>query len=148
MLSRRALSEEEIRTRLIRKGFDPAESERALGRLRELGLADDRTLCGRLARGYRRDRRWGPRRIAGKLASRKFSRELIEEALRAIRPEEEFAAALEALRRRFREGIPPGRGGAAKVYRFLAARGFPPDTCRRAIRAETGGIDDDAGGDG
>jgi len=135
MLSRRALSGGEIRFRLIRKGFGQSEAESALERLRELGLADDRALCGQLARQYRCDRRLGPRRIAWMLVSRKFPRELIEEAVRGIRPEEEFSAALGALRRKFRDGILPGREGAAKAYRFLAGRGFPPETCRQAIRA-------------
>ena len=27
----------------------------------------------------------------------------------------------------------PGREGAAKAYRFLAGRGFPPDACRAAV---------------
>jgi len=147
MLSRRALSEGEIRFRLDRKGFRPSDTESALGRLRELGLADDRSLCGRLVRQYRCDRRWGPRRIAGMLAARKFPRELIEEAVRAIRPEEEFTAALEALRRRFRGGILPGRESAGKAYRFLAGRGFPPETSRRAIRTLSGGIQEEEGGD-
>jgi len=140
------LSEGEIRFRLGRKGFGPSESESAVGRLRQLGLADDRSLCGELARHYRCDRRWGPRRIAGTLAARKFPRELIEEAVGAIRPEEEFSAALEALRRKFREGIPPGREGAAKAYRFLAGRGFPPETCSGAIRTVSADIQEEEGG--
>lgn len=142
MLSRRALSEGEIRFRLGRKGYGEPEAESALRRLRELGLADDRALCGRLARQYRCDRRWGPGRIAGKLGSRKFPRGLVEEALRGIRPEEEFSAALEALRRKFREGVLPGREGAAKAYRFLAGRGFSPGTCRRAIRVLSADIEE------
>ena len=76
------------------------------------------------------------------LASRRFPRELIAEALRGIRPEEELSAALAALQRKFRDGILPGREGAAKAYRFLAGRGFPPDTCRRAIRALSSEIEE------
>lgn len=142
MLSRRALSEGEIRFRLNRKGFGQPEVESTLERLREWGLSDDRDLCGQLARHYRCDRRLGPRRIAGMLGSRKFPRELIEEALRGIRPEEETAAALESLRRKFRDGIPPGRQGAARAYRYLAGRGFPPETCRQAIRALSADIEE------
>ena len=142
MLSRRALSEGEIRDRLFRKGFAETDAGSALVRLRELGLADDRALCGQLARHYRCDRQMGPRKIAWTLGSRKFPRELVEEALRGIGPEEEYSAALGALRRKFRGGVPPGREGAAKAYRFLAGRGFPPDTCRRAIRARSADFDE------
>lgn len=145
MLSRRALSEGEIRVRLIRKGFTEPEAESALGRLRELGLADDRSLCGRLARYYRCERRIGPRRIAAMLAVRRFPRGLVEEALGRIRPDEEMSAARAALAKKFREGIPPGREAAAKAYRFLAGRGFSPEICREAIRGGPADIEEGEG---
>ncbi|MGZ9265404.1 MAG: RecX family transcriptional regulator, partial [Candidatus Deferrimicrobiaceae bacterium] len=91
-------------------------------------------LCRRLARSYQEDRRYGPAKIAWKLASRRFSREIVEEALREVAsPRAVAEAAAIALRRKFQEGIPPGREGAAKAYRFLAGRGFPPDACRAAV---------------
>jgi regulatory protein len=146
MLSRRALSEGEIRFRLAAKGFPQEQAEDALGRLRELGLVDDRSLCENLARGYRDVRRLGPRRIAGSLLLRKFPRDLVEQAVRAVSlPEEELAAASAALGRKFRGEVPGGREGAAKAFRFLSGRGFSPETCRQAIR---GLSDDIAEGEG
>jgi SOS response regulatory protein OraA/RecX len=60
---------------------------------------------------------------------------MVEEVLReASSPAEDLAAAEAALRKKFRAGLPPGREGAAKAYRFLSGRGFDPDTCQRAIR--------------
>lgn len=136
MLSRRALSEGEIRLRLAAKGFTEAQAIDALLRLRELGLVDDSALCANLARKYRDVRRWGPRRIAGALLVRRFPRDLVEQSVRAVsRPEEERAAAAAALGKKFRGRIPEGREGAAKAYRFLFQRGFSPGTCRQAIRA-------------
>ena len=135
MLSRRALSEGEIRFRLKAKGYSEAEAESVLGRLRGLGLVDDGTLCADLARAYRDVRMCGPVRIAGALLSRRFPRDLVEESVRAVsRPGEELAAAAAALGKKFRDGIPGGREGAARVFRFLARRGFSPETCRQAIR--------------
>ena len=146
MLSRRALSEGEIRFRLAAKGFPQEQAEEALGRLRELGLVDDRSLCENLARGYRDVRRLGPRRIAGALLVRRFPRDLVEQAVRTVsQPEEELAAAYAALDRKFRGGIPGGREGAAKAFRFLSGRGFSPETSRQAIR---GLSDDIAEGEG
>jgi SOS response regulatory protein OraA/RecX len=135
MLSRRALSEGEIRLRLAAKGFTEAQAIAVLVRLRELCLVDDSALCANLARRYRDVRRLGPRRIAGALLVRKFPRELVEQSVRSVsRPEEEQAAAVAALAKKFRDGIPEGRAGAAKAYRFLSRRGFSPGTCRKAIR--------------
>jgi len=82
-------------------------------------------------------------KIAWKLASRGFPRFLVEEAMREECLEEDVAAAaVLALRKKYRGGIPPGRESASKAYRFLAGRGFPPDVCRRAVggrRTETEG---------
>jgi regulatory protein len=136
MLSRRSLSEGEIRLRLAAKGFTEVQAADALIRLRELSLVDDPALCANLARMYRDIRRLGPRRIAGALLVRRFPRDLVEQSVRAVfRPEEEQAAATAALAKKFRGGIPESREGAAKAYRFLSQRGFSPETCRQAIRA-------------
>ncbi len=146
MLSRRALSEGEIRLRLSAKGYADAQADDALGRLRELGLVDDRVLCSNLALSYRDVRLLGPRRIAGALLMRRFPRDLVEEALRAAeRPEGELAAASAALGKKFPGGVPGGREGAAKAYRFLSRRGFSPDTCRRAIRGPSFDIEEEEG---
>ncbi|MGE5664944.1 MAG: regulatory protein RecX, partial [Deltaproteobacteria bacterium] len=115
--------------------FAEAQAAAALRRLEELGLVDDRTLCAQLARSYRDVRRYGPRKIAGALRLRGFPPAMVEEVLGEVSsPEEDQAAAEAALRKKFRAGLPPGREGAAKAYRFLSGRGFDPDACRRAIR--------------
>ncbi|MBI5419566.1 MAG: regulatory protein RecX [Deltaproteobacteria bacterium] len=134
MLSRRALSEGEIRDKLSDRGFASAQAEAAIRRLRELGLVDDRKLCAQLARSYRESRRYGPVKISWTLRARRFPPDLVEEVLKGSSSEEdEVAAAMAALRKKFRGEIPSGRQGAAKAYRFLAMRGFLPETCRRAI---------------
>lgn len=134
MLARRALSAGEIGSRLAAKGFTEAQAAAAVRRLAELGLVDDRALCLQLARSYRDVRRYGPRKIAGALRLRRFPAAMVEEVLKeASSPGEDLAAAAAALGKRFRAGLPPGREGSAKAYRFLSGRGFDPDTCRRAI---------------
>jgi SOS response regulatory protein OraA/RecX len=47
--------------------------------------------------------------------------------------DEEIEAAAAALSKKFRDGVPPGREGAAKAFRFLASRGFSLETCRKAL---------------
>ena len=44
-----------------------------------------------------------------------------------------FEGGKAALSKKFREGIPPGREGTAKAFRFLASRGFSIETCRKAL---------------
>ncbi|MCL5966410.1 MAG: recombination regulator RecX [Deltaproteobacteria bacterium] len=135
MLSRRALSEAEVRERLAGKGFPGAEVAAVGVRLKELGLLNDRDLALRLARSYREARRYGPARIAWALRNRLFPAALVAEAVRsACPPGEEVAAAADALRRKWKNGAPRDRKEAARAYRFLAGRGFSPEACRRAIR--------------
>ena len=127
MLSRRDLSEGEIRERLSVKGHSPAGAQAAIRRLRELGLVNDGELCARLVRSYRETRGYGSGKIAWALRARRFPASLIEETVREFSSaEEELAAASAALRKKFRGGFPPGREGAARAYRFLAGRGFTP----------------------
>lgn len=134
MLARRALSEGEIRDRLVKRGFPEPRASEVICRLRELGLADDPGLCARLALDYRETRGYGPAKIAWTLRARRFPRELVEESVRySCPPEEEAAAASAVLNKKFRGGLPQGREGAARAYRFLAGRGFSPGACRRAV---------------
>jgi len=134
MLARRPLSEGEVALRLARKGYAEGDVLPTLARLRELRLLDDASLCRQLVRTYQEGRRYGPLKIAWKLAARRFPRDLLEEALReGSSPDAVAEAAAGALGKKFRGGIPPGRDGAVKAYRFLAGRGFPPDACRNAI---------------
>jgi len=136
MLARRPLSEKEAAVRLLRKRVPESAIPTVLARLRDLGMLDDPGLCRQLARSYRETRVYGPAKIAWKLVSRGFPQPLVEEAVReeCLKEDVEAAAAL-ALRKKYRGGIPPGREGASKAYRFLAGRGFPPDICRRAVGA-------------
>lgn len=135
MLARRALSEGEIRERLAAREYPPREIEAVLARLRELGLVDDRALCAQLARAYRDVRRYGRLKVVRALRARRFAAALVAEAVaEAGSPGAEGEAAAAALRKRFGGKIPAGREGAAKAYRFLAGRGFLPETCREAIR--------------
>jgi SOS response regulatory protein OraA/RecX len=134
MLARRSLSSGEVAARLVLKGHAEADVPPVLERLRDLRLLDDPALCRQLARSYQEGRRYGPAKIARALAARRFPRELVAETLREVSPDEAVAeAAALAVRKKFPRGIPPGREGAAKAYRFLAGRGFPPHACRRAI---------------
>jgi regulatory protein len=144
MLARRGLSEGEIRERLARREVSVTEIDAVLRRLRDAGLVDDRTLCADLVRVYREARRYGPLKTLRTLRARRFPPALIEEAMRvASSPAEELAAASAALRKRFRGGVPPGRAGAAKAFRFLAGRGFLLETCRQAIPASRSDISEE-----
>jgi regulatory protein len=118
----------------LRKGFPEEEADAALASVRDLGLVDDGELLPRLVRHYAADRGYGPAKVAAVLKGRGFDPAGVAEALRSAFPaSDEAGAAAAALRKKFRDGVPPGREGAARAYRFLAGRGFSPSACRAAI---------------
>ncbi len=140
MIARRSLSEAEIRGRLAAKGVPPPPAEAAVARLRELGLVDDPRLCRAAAVRLAGERGYGARRIERALRDRGFAGDLVEAAVReAAPPSGEAAAARRALARRYRGGLPPGSREAARALRFLYARGFSPDACRRAVLGPSSG---------
>ena len=134
MLSRRSVSEGELLRRLAENGFDSPDLESTLSRLRELGMVDDRKLCEGLVRVYRESRRYGRAKIVMTLRRRLVPQDIVLDVVRGMSGgDEEILAASAALSKKFREGIPPGREGTAKAFRFLAARGFSLETCRKAL---------------
>jgi regulatory protein len=142
MLSRRDLSEGEIRERLSKKGFPHAESSATIRRLRELGLVDDAKLCARLVRSYRETRGYGSAKIAWALRGRGFLRTWSRNRPGILPGEEELAAASAALRKKFRagssrvgkggQGVPVSRGAGFSPERAGGpSRGFRSYSRRR-----------------
>jgi regulatory protein len=146
MLSRRAVSEAEVRRRLSEKEIPGEEVERTVARLLELGLLDDRRLCEGLVRTFRESRRYGRAKIVLALRRRLLPQDVVESVVReASGGEEELETAVAALKKKFHDGIPPGREGSAKAFRFLAGRGFPMETCRKALGKALSEIDETEG---
>ena len=135
LLGRREHSREELRRRLRRSGHPEALVERVLEALAREGLQDDRRFAEAYARS-RRERGYGPLRVAVELRQRGVARELVERVLAEQGEEEPWEAALERARRR-RFGAAPPRPGAerARQARFLQQRGFPLEQVLRALGA-------------
>lgn len=102
LLTRRDYSREELHRRLLDKGFETAEIDRALQRCLELGYLDDaRYACNRAAQLMAQGRAVGPRILAD-LRQHGIAEELAETALaqaRAAYDENELLGTL--LERRF-----------------------------------------------
>jgi len=147
VLSYRARSAGELRSRLLRAGFAPATVEGVLSRLDELGYLDDGEFARNLARERAR-RGYGPRRAYADLrrggVGEEIARSAVDEAF-AARPDAgdpsaadeygrpEISAAREAAHRRYNQS-----GGsdatARRVYGFLSRRGFSAEICADGAR--------------
>lgn len=118
-LGQRALSEAELRTRMLRRCEDTDVVEGVLGRVREMGYLSDESV----AQSEARRRGVGAGRVRQKLRQRGVDSALIEEALAERDPDAELADARELLERRwpsFRRAADPQK----RAFDFLMRRGY------------------------
>ncbi|MBB6096835.1 regulatory protein [Deinobacterium chartae] len=128
-LAQRALSEAELRARLLRREATPEEIETVLERLRSYRFVDDSAL----ARDLSRARGVGRHRVKAKLRQRGIDSETAEQALTA-RPPEQDLEELEAL---VAKNLPrwraAGEKGYGRAFGFLIRRGFSAGDVARAL---------------
>jgi regulatory protein len=136
-LNKRDRTVNEVGGMLLGKRVEPAVADRVVTELIELGYLDDARYAERFAEDRRRLDGWGSERIARRLRELGVDRELIEAAVAAQDPEEELAAALELLRRRF-PAPPTTRPERDRALGALLRRGFAPELAFDALRRHAG----------
>ncbi|WP_345468024.1 RecX family transcriptional regulator [Deinococcus carri] len=136
-LSGRALTEAELRTRLLRRTEDRALAEEVLARVQELGYQNDEGV----ARAENSRRGVGGFRVRQTLKRRGVEEGLIAETLAARDPGEEQADALALLERRW-PSLARKRDPRASAYAFLARRGFAGSAIWAAIHEMSGRAED------
>ncbi|MFN0148918.1 MAG: regulatory protein RecX [Dehalococcoidia bacterium] len=145
LLSHRARSENEMRTRLRMRGFPPEAVDDEVVRLREAGLLDD----GQFARAWVEDRKRtaprGRKMLRYELLGRGIAPSAVDEATDGI---DDQMTALNLARGRARgSALADYDTFMAKVGGFLRRRGFDWAVVAEATRvvwAETGGLPTDA----
>lgn len=143
LLSRRPMSEAELHRKLLVKAFDPEVADRVVVRLRELGYLNDAEYASTYATSRSRARGYGPRRILLELRRRGIPEDLARNAVETLKAESDSAGlALEAARRAWpryaRET--DRRKRTARLYGFLARRGFDHDTILAAVAELDGAV--------
>jgi len=129
VLARRDHSEQAVRDALERKGIREPEREEAVATLRRHGAIDDERFAHVRAAALA-ERGLGDAAIAFRLERDGIEPESLEPALAALEPERDRAVRLAAR-----------RGPTAKTARWLAARGFAPES----IEAVMDRVADDEG---
>ncbi|MGE0863653.1 MAG: regulatory protein RecX [Vicinamibacterales bacterium] len=138
MLSRRELSESQVRTRLARKEFEDDEIEAAVERLRQDGTINDRRVALSAARLESAIRHRGRARVIQKLRSLGIDGDTAESAVNEVFEEVDEAALLDrAFERRLKGQAPADLDdkARARIVRGLAAQGFPFDAIMRRLKA-------------
>lgn len=136
MLSRRELSEVQVRQRLARREHDPDEIDAAVDRLKAERAIDDARVAEAIARTETIVRRRGRLRVKRQLESAGIAPETATHALDEVFGQLDGDALIEAaLARRLR-----GRERAdddrefQRLYRHLVRQGFEPDQVSRLLR--------------
>lgn len=133
LLSRRALTERELRTKLGAAGYAYPEIRSTVAECRRRGFVNDAQFAADYA-GILAARGLGERRIRLALGKRGIPRQLQEQPLEEA-AESEIQRAREALEYKLRllsrETDP--RKKREKAFRFLVSRGFSCDNCRSAL---------------
>lgn len=127
LLGLREYSEKELRDKLTLRGFSIEAIDKGLGYAKESGYQSDGRYAGMKARSL--SPRLGNSRIARELKIKGIGAEAVSEELSALAPE--LARAL-AVISKF-EGQPLTQELRAKIYRFLAYRGFGFDIIKKAV---------------
>jgi len=132
LLAVRARSEDEVRQRLLRRGYAAAVVEATVTRLRELGWLDDAAFARQWVENRVAFRPRGRARLRAELRQKGVDPAHIEAALQHL---DEEALALEA----GRQALPRYRGlpwptFARRLSGYLARRGFPPGLVRQVVQ--------------
>jgi regulatory protein len=132
LLGRRDHFVEELRQKLLSRGFEADEVGATLSRLEQEALLDDRRAAEGVCRGSFRRKGFGPRRIRAELQRRGVDGEIVEEMLAEAFAEGEGRLVKEVAQR-WLTGRRPDR---AALARHLERKGFSPGAILSALEDE------------
>ncbi|MEA2507340.1 MAG: regulatory protein [Actinomycetota bacterium] len=133
-LARRARSESEVRAALARSNFDTPAIEGAIGRLKELGLIDDRAFSRQWIDERGQGRGLGPRRLLSELRLKGVDPDTAEQALEEAGVDDQTQANEIAARLLRKVASRPLAQQAMRLQQMLLGRGFELDVTVSAVR--------------
>lgn len=137
LLTIRARGEQELKTKLKAKGYNPGVVDGVIQDLMRVGLVDDFLFATTWAKDRMSARPRGIRLLRQELKAKGIEPEIVERVLTALRSEIDVTKlALELARRKARalKGVEPKKA-SSRLYAFLARRGFEMDAIRSAVRS-------------
>jgi regulatory protein len=146
LLSLRGRSVQELRSKLLEKGFENPVVSRVLLNLQELQVLDDAAFARERARSLAANRLCGNRRIEVSLREKGISSSLIKEALAAARKELPEREALSAVMRKKLKGralADLDRREKQRLARSLLGKGFPTGLIFDFLRTQEEGSFDE-----
>jgi regulatory protein len=138
-LARREHSIEELRRKLLGKGYPSETIEPVIQRLSGKRMVSDERFTSSFVHHHAK-RGQGPVRIRAELRQQGIADSQVEEALRSA-DIDWVRLVREVRRRKFGATAPRSLGERAKQARFLQYRGFDAEQLRAAFREESGEAD-------
>lgn len=126
ILSRRDHSRAELQAKLRRRGFTAGQIAVAVARLQQRGLLDDEQFTAAFISAALRRTIVGPRWLRSKLREKGIASERITTALQQAFPPGREEALIRQAAAAWRRLHPRHASDQARLYRFLASRGFSP----------------------
>lgn len=120
---------------LVDRGVPLETAEQVLDRFTEIGLIDDADYAATFADSRRVRSGWSKRAIAATLHERGVDRDLIDEVLATVGPDDEYASALALGRRRWTRGTADPVTRRRRLVAMLARRGYRHDIAASVIAA-------------
>jgi regulatory protein len=132
-LDQRMQSSKELRTRLMRKGFEPAAIDAALVKLTEWGYLNDERFAELWIENRLAHRPRGKRMLEQELRQKGIDREIVQDTVASMEIDDR-AAALELATKRLNSvrGLPPDEQ-KKKLTGILARRGFDYGVIRATL---------------
>lgn len=130
LLAKRPYGLQEMQIKLQHKGFDETEIAATIERLTTRGYIDDTMLCQALFSRYEQESKYSLQAIRYKLRSKGFTEMLVDETMQSADKEKEIQVAVKLLHAKFRM---PADTEPIKLLKFLAAKGFTPQTIEKVL---------------
>ncbi|MBA4372873.1 MAG: hypothetical protein C0402_08405 [Thermodesulfovibrio sp.] len=134
LLAYRGRSEQELRERLLRKGFEERVIETVTRDLKRAGFIDDTALAVSLKRQAQEGRLLGHHAVRIFLLKRGLSRDIVDAAL-SYNQDDEMNSLRRLLEKKMKlsddRQTPAGR---QRLWNFLVRRGYSTESIRRAMK--------------
>lgn len=136
LLSGRDHGAEELKRKLVQKGFSPAMCEQVVAEFREKDLLNDRTYATNFAHDKYHLKQWGPKKIKSALFKKGVPKTVISDVIQELKSNIDpvdtcIELALKRRRHFLRETDLFKR--KQKIFRYLAGKGYSSDKIKRAL---------------
>lgn len=136
LLSGRDHGAEELKRKLVQKGFSPPVTDSVIDELREKSLLNDRVYALKFANDKHNLKQWGPRKIESALFKKGVPKPIINEVMQELKQEiNPVNTCLELVLKRRRHFLrePDLFKRKQKIFRYLAGKGYSSDQIKKVL---------------